>query len=162
MKWKNTAAWSYSLGLAWRPNDWQESKATVRSHTAGHTVYPVNDEPHPHREAINRLRGAGSPVVPSPMRCAFHRFTPVVSSDRSPLLLLARCGTNSARERVILFWRGTFTFISPPRRLLWNNIKNLNLKIKSMGIILNSEKYEETWLRGRVAKMTRRADFCKR
>ena len=83
MKWKNTAVWSYSLGLALRP---PESKVTVRSHTAGHTVYPVSDEPHPHREAINRPRRAGSPVASSPMRCAFHRFTPVVSSDRSPLL----------------------------------------------------------------------------
>ena len=97
MKWKNTAAWSYSLGLAWRPPDWQESKATVRSHTAGHTVYIVSDELHPHREAIKRPCRAGSPVASSPMRCAFHRFTPV--------------------------WGGSFKFISLPKQLLWNNIK---------------------------------------
>ena len=30
-----------------------------------------------------------------------------------------------------------------------------------MGIILNFEKYEEALLRGRLAKMTRRADFVK-
>ena len=135
-----TAVWSYSLGLAWRPSDWQESKATVRSHTAGHTIYPVKDDPHPHREAINGPRRAGSPVASFTVRCAFHRFTPVASSDRSALLLLARCGTNSARERVILFWRGSFTSISPSRQLLWNNIKNLNLIIKSVGIIFNSKK----------------------
>ena len=71
---RKAAAWSYSLGLAWRPSDWQEFKATVRSHTAGHTIYPVRDEPHPHREAINGPRRAGSPVASSPIRCAFHRF----------------------------------------------------------------------------------------
>ena len=159
---RKTAAWSCSLGLARRRSNWQEFKATVRSHTAGHTVYPVRDEPHPHIEAINGPCRAGSLVASSPIWCAFHRFTPVVGSDRSPLLLLARHGTNSARERVILFCRGSFTSISPSRRLLWNNIKNLNLNIKSIGIIFNPVKFDGTWLRGQIANMTRRADIFKR
>ena len=54
---------------------------------------------------------------PPSIRCAFHRFTPVVSSDRSPLLLLARYGTNSAFEWVRL-WQGFCISISFWWRLL--------------------------------------------
>ena len=116
--------------------------------------------PQPHWEAINGPRRAGSPVASSPITCAFHRFTPVVSSDRFPLLLFGCCGTSSAREWAMLFWRGSFTSISPSRRLLWNNIKNINLKMKSINRIFNYEKYYETWLRWWIAIMTRRADYC--
>ena len=47
MKWKTTAAWSFSLGLAWGPPHWKECKFTDPSHTAGHTVYPISAESHP-------------------------------------------------------------------------------------------------------------------
>ena len=124
------------LGLAWQPPDWQESKATLSSHTAGHTINPVRDEPHPHREAINGPAEKEAQPPPSPLgghSTGLHLWSAVTA----PLyLLLARCGTNSAREQVILLWRGSLTSISPSRRLLWNNIKNQNSKIKSTGIIL--------------------------
>ena len=39
MKWKNTVAWSYSLGLAWQPPDWHESKGyCLQPHCWAHSV----------------------------------------------------------------------------------------------------------------------------
>ena len=128
--WKNkkkTAAWSYSLGRAWGPRDWQDSKANGCSHTSTQTVYPVRDELHPQRKAINGSLRARSQVASSPIRCAFYRFTLVFSSDRSPLLMLAYCQPNSARERVILFWGDSLTLISPSKPLLQMYLWKWNL-----------------------------------
>mgnify|MGYP001792403702 CR=1 FL=1 len=59
----------------------------IKIHSLGENFgSPVRDEPHPHREAINGPRRAGSPVASSPIRCAFHRLTPEVSNDRTPIL----------------------------------------------------------------------------
>ena len=81
-----------------------------------------------HREAINlvcRLRGS---VASSPIRCTFRRFRPVVSSDRSPLTLLERFGTNSAFEQVRL-WQGFCITIPCWWWLLLNWMKYLYLNI---------------------------------
>mgnify|MGYP001800338653 CR=1 FL=1 len=40
-----------SFSLAWQPPDCKESKVTVRSHTAGHTIFQIYDELHHHKEA---------------------------------------------------------------------------------------------------------------
>ena len=83
---------------------------------------------HPlHREAISLVRRLRGSVASSPKKCTFRRFTPVVSSERSPLLWLVRFGTNSAFEQVRL-WQGFCITISSWWWLLLNWIKYLYLK----------------------------------
>ena len=100
----------------------------------GHTIEPVRDEPQPHKEAINGPHRAGSPVASSPIRCVFHRFTLVVSSDRSPLLLLARCGTNFAQIMLWINctqWPGDNKYSTKRSYLLADFIRQYLIEIKN-------------------------------
>ena len=136
--------------------------STVRSHTAGHTVYPVRDEPHPHRKVINRPRRAGSPVASSPIRCTFHRYTVLWPAVIAPLYCCWRV------VEQILPLNGWFCF--EVAALYWFHllkdfceiISKIDIWKSNLWALLNSKKYKETWLREQKPKMTCWADFCKR
>ena len=149
VRWSETSVTTIRLMVckSYRPN---QRPSRLASKTGEHKT--------PNRAAASLTFRQEDSVASSPMRYAFHRFTPVVSSDLSPLQLL-----------VLLGWKMVFDLVelelvfckskSPSRCNLWKWIKNLYLKSILMGIIWNSLKYEVTWPPGGILNVIRRADF---
>ena len=122
----------YSLGLVWHTLlTWIHGLS--RCQNAIHLIYPVSNEPS-------------------------QKFPTVTSTDCSPLLWLAGCGTTLAPVLVVLFWSGSRTFIFQSKVVLWNNIKKWTEESPIYWhFFSDSEKYDEKMHR-LIAIMTQRAD----